>query len=312
MKKKWTDWCDLIEDHFKTTKEEYIVAEEEKPDIHLLGKKHHRERIKKTADWAARNYEGDLIEIGAMHGEQTVHLCEVARKYNRKVIVIDPWDSDINGEEEPLKYFVGNDYEIFLEKTKDYKDVLEIIKLSSTEKEVFDKVENRPLCFAWVDGCHTAKGLHNDLVLISHLNGVIAIDDVNYFQFCNVSKQHYALWNTMVDFCIAKNNLGIHFPLMTEGYVFTDSVFEAHPDISWPNFKIDEEYSKKLLGLTEHLSRGPMAKTGIWYRFGMYNLKSDDEGNWERRRNSVMGRVFAPSAPKSTALGMFDFTKDEL
>ena len=311
MKKKINDWYELINFYFETTKEEKEWEVPKQRGIHWTGKKHHRERIRKTAEWAAKNYEGDIVEIGALRGEQTVHLCEVARKYNRKVIVVDPWNVDANGVEEPLNYMSANDYQIFLEVTKDYSDVLEVIRKPSSDKEVFDKIENRQLCFAWGDGCHTSKGLINDLTLVKHCGGVVGIDDISYFQWCNVCKQHYSLYSVYSDFAAEVYKLEIHFSAMGEGYVFMGDLFTKKPGQKIGlTAVISQEFLLKVANLIQHTSSGPRMIPNDLYRFGGLDFQLKDDSLQLVPRTVAQAR--AGGSADVVQYSFHRFTKEEL
>src|SRR6056300_611996 len=94
-----------------------IPSESKKGEVknHSYGSKNQRERLKKICELSLENTDGDILEIGAHIGLTTQIFCELAKKYNRKVIVVDPW----NGQQE------GNQmvYEQFKKNTESYNDV---------------------------------------------------------------------------------------------------------------------------------------------------------------------------------------------
>ena len=251
---------------------------------HWVGKEFYRHRVAKTAEWAVENYDGDIIEIGAHLGETTVKLCEVAKKYNRKVIVIDPWDANINGIEEPAEYLSDDAYKIFLENTKDYHDILEIIKKSSFSDEALKKTKNREFCFALIDGCHTSKALINDLTLVKNCNGAIGIDDINYHLWCNVCKQHYSLYSVFTDFPSSHRAFSIHFRFMAEGYIFTDAEFAR--TVTEDIYKVIPPESMR------EISSGPLMFPGQILRLGGMDWKVTEEGKLEVKQRRYKDRTF--------------------
>ena len=138
---------------------------------HWIGRRYYRERLEKCAEWSAQNYDGDFIEIGAHHGKTTLLLAKLAKKYNRKVIVIDPWSAAKVPFDGDLKYFQGDEYGIWCDNTKEYSDVIEVYRMSSQNLELPNILKKREFCFAWVDGSHTVKALKNDLNLVKHCMG---------------------------------------------------------------------------------------------------------------------------------------------
>jgi predicted O-methyltransferase YrrM len=127
-----------------------------------------------AAEFCCQNFNGDLVEIGCLRGSMTLLYAKVAKKYNRKVWAIDPWYEDNKKYDKNLQGF----YDEFLEKIKDYKDYVEIIKASSLDKDTIKKIKNIDICFASVDGLHTKDACYSDIMSVSHCSGVIAVDDV--------------------------------------------------------------------------------------------------------------------------------------
>ena len=137
----------------------------------LIGSLYQRERLYEMAEYSCQNYKGDLIEIGGYLGETTVILAKVAKKYNRKVIVVDPWEKGTQNCD-------GTQYDIFINNTKDYKEYIEIYRESSLTDELRNKIKKHNLCFSFVDGLHTFPAAYFDINTVNHTNGVICLDDI--------------------------------------------------------------------------------------------------------------------------------------
>lgn len=139
---------------------------------HSWGCRNQRERIKRVCELAVSNLEGDILEIGCHIGLTTRILCEIARKHNRKVIVVDPW----NGQQE------GNQsvYEVFLQNTKEYEDVLEINRVSSFSREGKDVISRNKFAFCWIDGLHTYEACKQDIDSCAPHNAILAVDDLKW------------------------------------------------------------------------------------------------------------------------------------
>jgi len=186
--------------------------------MHWLGRKYSRERVQRCAEWSARNYDGDFVEIGAWHGETTVKLAEIAKKYNRKVIVIDPW-SEATEAFDGADYIQGDEYDIWCENTKEYSDIIEVYRTSSHDPKLPEILKEKELCFAWVDGSHTAQALTNDLNLVKH-SAVIGVDDISYWLWCEICQQKYNLFSVFHLFANQNKFRTIKLDWAAEGYIF--------------------------------------------------------------------------------------------
>ncbi|NEP77121.1 MAG: hypothetical protein F6K39_02405 [Okeania sp. SIO3B3] len=170
---------------------------------HLKGSIHQRKRIAQVAEYCIKGWPGDLIEIGCFLGETSKLLAEVAHKYNRRLIALDPWELGTQNCQ-------GGEYETFLKNIEPYKDVVDIIRLSSLDGKAIALVKNRELCFAFVDGLHTYDACLKDIETVAHCQGIIAVDDV--------------LWCADVERAFQKGaeiiqRSKLHLPLCREGYL---------------------------------------------------------------------------------------------
>jgi hypothetical protein len=122
-------------------------------------------------------YGGNIIEIGAGHGESTKKLLQIAKNYNSKVIVIDPFED--GWDEMPETYGKPYPYEIFKSNVLDYEKNMVLIKKSSLEENVYDDIVNHlPISFSFVDGLQYKEAVLSDLMLMRKLNcNVICVDD---------------------------------------------------------------------------------------------------------------------------------------
>lgn len=130
-------------------------------------------RIASVAEYCAQGWAGDLIEIGCFLGGTTVKLAEVAKKYNRRMIALDPWQLGTQNCH-------GGEYETFLKNTEAYRDVIDIVRSDSLDPQTIDKIKNKQLCFAFVDGLHTYEACLQDIQTVAHCFGVIAVDDTTW------------------------------------------------------------------------------------------------------------------------------------
>jgi len=123
---------------------------------------------------------GNVVEIGAGVGHTTKHFLKTACSYNKKVIVIDPFEDFDSG------VFGGYLYDEFLTNISGIRsneqECLILYREPSQEKGIKNKlIEHLPIAFAFVDGIQdTVENVLSDLVLMAELDTkVICVDDVN-------------------------------------------------------------------------------------------------------------------------------------
>ena len=130
----------------------------------------------KECEDALLKHPGNIVEIGAGLGETTKHLLKLAHKYDRKVIVIDPFEHGWNemaesyGKPYPLEGFHQN--------VKEHKDRLVIHQINSLSCEAEIVCENENIAFAFIDGLQYKGAVLNDLY-IAYGAYVICIDDAD-------------------------------------------------------------------------------------------------------------------------------------
>ncbi len=170
---------------------------------YMRGSMQQRERIVRVAEYCARRQPGDFLEIGCYVGETTKILAEIARKYHRRVIAVDPWEPGTQN-------CVGWEYNAFLQKVEPYADIVDIVRASSLNRETIALIKERALCFAFIDGLHTYSACLSDIQTVAHCQGIIVVDDI--------------LWNDEVMFAFRRgayltHRFAIHHPLCREGYL---------------------------------------------------------------------------------------------
>lgn len=170
---------------------------------HRYGRTQQIERISKVADYCAKKYGGDFIEIGSYLGETTKQLAEQARKHSRRVIAVDPWEAGTQNCE-------GWEYDQFMANMKPYMDILDIVRASSLDQRTINLIKSRKLCFAFVDGLHTYSACLSDILTVSHTLGIIAVDDI--------------LWDNNIMLAFRRgahitSRIPIHHKLCREGYL---------------------------------------------------------------------------------------------
>ena len=133
-----------------------------------------RTRLHHVAAMCAHHRPGDLAEIGAHKGATTVHLLQVAKIRDCRVIVVDPWQK---GTQDCR----GHEFDIFERATAEYAGLLDVVRLPSQDAFAIKTLMLRPLCFCYVDGLHKHGPALCDIMSVRHCKGVIAVDDVRMF-----------------------------------------------------------------------------------------------------------------------------------
>lgn len=126
--------------------------------------------LEEIARYAVENFEGDLVEIGGGDGVNTKMFLKLAKEFNRKVIVIDPYEGVM-----PKGYAYGMDR--FNSEVEPYKDYLILHKRSSL-CETSHEILNRELSFAYIDGLQYMGAVMNDLIMTTQA-GFQVVDDIN-------------------------------------------------------------------------------------------------------------------------------------
>ena len=139
---------------------------------HSYGSKNQRERLKNICEMSLEKFTGDILEIGAHIGLTTKIFCELARKHNRKVYVIDPWNGEQQGG--------SGEYNKFMINTKGYEDVLVLKKQSSLTEESRNIIRENNFAFCFVDGLHTRDACRYDIESCINQKGIIAVDDLTW------------------------------------------------------------------------------------------------------------------------------------
>lgn len=161
-----------------------------------------RERLTVIAERCARDWEGDLVEVGCLNGSTTICLAKAAQLYNRRVIAIDPWEPNTQNISSDAR-----EYDIFLETIKPYLSYIEVIKKDSRDPIIAEELRQRPLCFAFIDGLHEYRAVINDIKMCYHAK-LLAIDDYTWSD--EVKRGWYEATG---------NRLRIELPPLHEGYI---------------------------------------------------------------------------------------------
>jgi len=197
-----------------------VFAELVGGDLHLyaienpqgFGHFGNRPRLQMVAEYCAKHWPGDLVEIGVLHGTTTKLFAQIAREHDRRVIAVDPFDV------KSPRY--GDDYyQYFLDNIEPWKDIVDVVKLSSMSAEAIEYVKERPLCFAYVDGLHTYDACYSDILAVGHCNGIIAVDDIHIkYNYADAIRR--AFW----DGAVTLSKIPLDNSLSREGYLIPGGV----------------------------------------------------------------------------------------
>jgi len=154
---------------FTADEESWYLTSSESDYWHWGTTRYRSKRIAAIADLACQNFTGDIAEIGCERGLTTMELAEVARRHDRRVIAVDPWDATKPACHEGY-------YEEFVERMKPHEDIVDVVRMDSRSKGAIGRLK-RPLTFAFVDGLHTYEACLSDIRAVYHA-GIICADDV--------------------------------------------------------------------------------------------------------------------------------------
>jgi predicted O-methyltransferase YrrM len=174
-----------------------------RPEYWAHGSEQQRERIELVARNCVERYPGDLVEIGAYLGGTTTLLAMLAEEYDRRVIVVDPWETGTQNCE-------GYEFEVFLKNLAPWMDIIDIYRTRSDHHETISAISQRELSFAFVDGLHTGPAVGRDIQTVSHCNGIIAVDDILY---------EAKLRSAFIAKAVSLERAPVHSILWREGYL---------------------------------------------------------------------------------------------
>lgn len=160
-----------------------LAAEEyQKPEAEqrpwVLGNIAYRDRICAVVRWCLRRCDGDVLEIGAYGGSTTRAMADIARRFGRVVITVDPFDPD-----GPRGDHIAKVYKDFLRCSQEYLDsgLIRLIRGYSQSDEVVAEIGTRRYAFSFVDGSHVYEDALPDVLMAMRLtNGLICCHDWFY------------------------------------------------------------------------------------------------------------------------------------
>lgn len=189
-----------------------------------------------------------IVEIGVCTDNTTVSLCEAASYNNGVVYGIDCWaDHGLKnqfskrGSKKNVEDFIKSkglyNFELFEKNTydSDFKDFL---------KKIIPFID-----FAFIDGCHSYKGVLNDFQAVYPLlsnTGIIAFHDTLKIDGCrefvlDLKTKYYDGTYDMFDLFGGNNNMGISFLIKKQFPVLGHSINQICGSISSPSEIVNRE-----------------------------------------------------------------------
>ena len=162
-------------------------------------------RILKAAEFCLERYPGDLAEIGCYSGASTRPLAGLAEEYGRRMIAVDPWIVD------PKAHCHEDTYEKWQLNTKPVAHVIDEVRQKSQSEEAIAYLKSRQLAFVYVDGLHNYEAAYTDYLTVSHCNGIIAADDINW--------PRPDMWRALWDAARITGREIVWYPNCVEGYL---------------------------------------------------------------------------------------------
>lgn len=142
------------------------------PKDYFRGSKYQKVRLKTISEAVVKNLDGHFLEIGCHEGLTTIMFAEVAKKYNRNVVAIDPWDGNQQGNWRTYRKFKKN--------ISSFKDVITFFRLKSQSEKAKEIIKNNQFAFCFLDGLHTEAACAQDIDTVAHHKAVIAVDDLSW------------------------------------------------------------------------------------------------------------------------------------
>lgn len=187
-------------------------ASQERPDV-LTGGQFTTDRVVAMAEHCLKSNPGDIVEIGCFIGEATRRFGELARRYGRRVIAVDPW-FPASGEAESASF------DQFRRNTEPVRDVIDVIRASSLAPDTKRAIRERSLAFAYVDGLHTYYAALSDIETVRHCTGTIAVDDISYGLQVMLAMRRGAR---------ILGRTALHEPPCKEGYLLRQKTLDSRP-----------------------------------------------------------------------------------
>ena len=140
------------------------------PNVGAHGSRQQAERIMMVADWCAAQWPGDLVEVTCRVGNMTRSLGAVARKHGRRVKALMLWGHGADNWNSLYVEHPNSPHAEDMKKVVAFKDIIDVIPGRP-------HWNRPPLCFALVDSMNDGRAYRNDIGMVSHCAGLIAVDD---------------------------------------------------------------------------------------------------------------------------------------
>ena len=135
-------------------------------------------RLRRNLPWMLEMYPGNIVEIGAGYGESTKIFLEMADRFDRRVLVIDPWEChDGVVQHDQFEKDYPYTYERFRANVGEHPR-LDVCRFASDRAEAFFALENfGVIAFAMVDGLMDYISVRSDLTWMDDVGSEIILAD---------------------------------------------------------------------------------------------------------------------------------------
>lgn len=136
-------------------------------------------RFKELFDYLLLSHTGNLCEVGAGAGLTTRIMLDAAKRYNRRVLVIDPFEDEWNTM--PDGYGKPYPFSVFADNTVGYRDQLVLCRHNSMSSYATDALRSfTPIAFVFLDGLQYFENVLQELNMMASLGAeIICVDDFN-------------------------------------------------------------------------------------------------------------------------------------
>lgn len=114
----------------------------------------------------------------------------------------------------------------FQKNTAEFSDIIEVIKLSSLDREAKEELRKREICFSFVDGLHTYDACLSDILAVGHTKGVIGVDDIGVLSFQDVNNNEIV--DLRIKLGLARHDEYLRTAYRRGAYLINRNVFH-HP-----------------------------------------------------------------------------------
>lgn len=136
-------------------------------------------RFKEIFDYLLLSHTGNLCEVGAGAGLTTRIMLNAAKRHDRRVLVIDPFEDEWNTM--PDGYGKPYPFSVFADNTVGFRDQLVLCRHNSLSSYATDSMmAHGPFAFVFLDGLQYHDNVLREIQYAAWYGAeVICVDDIN-------------------------------------------------------------------------------------------------------------------------------------